>query len=186
MGSPLHLPHEWECSATTCSRILQRFIGFLLPRIWFSDWSDLSDGSENQSWALPLIGSWRGLSYSWFFAPFVKIRGLKTSTIFLLFPFQEGHKIEHERERAPHPAFLSVGFLIASTDTIRMSADSIRKPADRIRKLTGGIRLQTSRKMKKSSFFEVKNYKNRKILPKTILQNPPIKKKFGRSTLFSS
>jgi len=39
--------------------------------------------------------------------------------------------------------------------------------------------------MKKSAVFEVKNYKNRKISPKTILQNPPTKKKFGRSTLFS-
>ena len=99
----------------------------------------------------------------------MKIRGLKTSTDFLLFPFHEGHKIEHERERAPHPILLSVGFLIASTDTIRMSADRIRKPADTIRKLAGGIRPQKSRKMKKSSFFEVKNYKNRKISPKTIL-----------------
>jgi len=39
--------------------------------------------------------------------------------------------------------------------------------------------------MKKSAVFEVKNYKNRKIFPKTILQNPPTKKNFGRSTLFS-
>ena len=111
--------------------------------------------------------------------------GLKISTIFLLFPFHEGHKIEHERERSPHPILLSIGFLIASTDTIRMSADRIRKPADTIRKLTGGIRPKTSRKMKKSSFFEVKNYKNRKISPKTILQNPPPKKFFGISPLFS-
>ena len=110
--------------------------------------------------------------------------GLKISTIFLLFPFHEGHKIEHERERAPHPILLSVGFLIASTDTIRMSADRIRKPADTIRKLTGRIRPQTSRKMKKSAVFEVKNYKNRKISPKTILQNPPPKKNFGRFPLF--
>ena len=115
----------------------------------------------------------------------MKIRGLKTSTDFLLFPFHEGHKIEHERERAPHPILLSVGFLIASTDTIRMSADRIKKPADTIRKLTGRIRPKTSRKMKKSAVFEVKNYKNRKISPKTILQNPPTKKNFGRSTLFS-
>ena len=49
MGSPLHLPHEGECSATTCSRILQRLIGFLLSRIWFSDWSDQSDSSDIQS-----------------------------------------------------------------------------------------------------------------------------------------
>ena len=115
----------------------------------------------------------------------MSFRGLKTSTDFLLFPFHEGHKIEHERERAPHPILLSVGFLIASTDTIRMSADRIKKPADTIRKLTGRIRPKTSRKMKKSAVFEVKNYKNRKISPKTILQNPPTKKKFGHSTLFS-
>ena len=111
--------------------------------------------------------------------------GLKISIILLLFPFHEDHKIEHEKERAPHPILLSIGFLIASTDTIRMSADRIRKPADTIRKLTGGIRPRTSRKMKKAVFFEVKNYKNRKISLKTILQNPPPKKKFGRSTLFS-
>ena len=49
MGSPLHLPHEGECSATTCSRILQQFIGFLLSRIWFSDGSDQSDQSDIQS-----------------------------------------------------------------------------------------------------------------------------------------
>ena len=66
----------------------------------------------------------------------MKIRGLKTSTDFLLFSFHEGHKILHERERAPHPILLSVSFLIASTNTIRMSADRIRKPADTIRKLT--------------------------------------------------
>ena len=48
MGSPLHLPHEGECSAATCSRILQRLIGFLLPQLWFSDQSDQSDQSENQ------------------------------------------------------------------------------------------------------------------------------------------
>jgi hypothetical protein len=41
-----------------------------------------------------------------------------------------------------------------------------------------------SRKMKKSAVFEVKNYKNRKISPKTILQNPPPKKNFGKFPLF--
>ncbi len=111
--------------------------------------------------------------------------GLKISTIFLLFLFHEDHKSSHERERAPHPAFLSADTIRLSADFLIASADRIRKPADTIRKVTGGIRLQTSRKMKKSSFFEVKNYKNRKISPKTILQNPPTKKKFGRSTLFS-
>ena len=49
MGSPLHLPHEGECSAATCLGFSDNFIGFLLPRIWFSDRSDQSDQSENQS-----------------------------------------------------------------------------------------------------------------------------------------
>ena len=111
--------------------------------------------------------------------------GLKISTKFSLFSFHKGHKILHERERAPHPAFLRADTIRLSADFLIASADRIRKPADTIRKLTGGIRPRTSRKMKKSSFFEVKNYKNRKISPKTILQNPPTKKKFGRSTLFS-
>jgi len=110
--------------------------------------------------------------------------GFKISTIFLLFPFQEGHKSSHERERAPHPVFLSADTIRLSADFLITSADRIRKPADTIRKLTGGIRLQTSRKMKKSAVFEVKNYKNRKISPKTILQNPPSKKNFGRFPLF--
>ena len=111
--------------------------------------------------------------------------GLKISIEFSLSPSHESHKILHERERATHPAFLRADTIRLSADFLIASADRIRKPADTIRKLTGGIRLQTSRKMKKSSFFEVKNYKNRKISPKTILQNPPTKKKFGRSTLFS-
>ena len=74
------------------------------------------------------------------FAPFVLLRGLKISTKFLLFPSHERHKSAHKRERSNNSAFLRVGFLIASTSTIRLSADRIRKPADRIRKLTKRIR----------------------------------------------
>ncbi len=87
------------------------------------------------------------------FAPFVNIRGLKTSIEFPLFPSHEAHKAAHERERANNSAFLRVGFLIASASTIRLSADSIRKPADRIRKLTKRIRkifIKSSRKNAKS------------------------------------
>ena len=114
----------------------------------------------------------------------MKIRGLKTSTDFLLFPFHEGHKILHERERTTHPAFLLADTIRLSADSLIASADRIRKPADTIRKLTGRIRPQTNRKMNKSAVFEVKNYKNWKISPKTILQNPPPKKNFGRFPLF--
>ena len=116
----------------------------------------------------------------------MKIRGLKTSTIFLLFHSHERHKSSHEKEKANHPVFLSADTIRLSADFLITSADRIRKPADTIRKLTGGIRLQTSRKMKKSSFFEIKNYKNQKISPKTILKNPPPKIFFGISPLLSS
>ena len=74
------------------------------------------------------------------FAFFVNIRGLKISIEFLFFSSHEAHKAAHERERANNFAFLRVGFLIASTSTIRLSADSIRKPADTIRKMTKRIR----------------------------------------------
>ena len=110
--------------------------------------------------------------------------GFKISIIFLLSPSHESHKILHERERSPHPAFLRADTIRLSADSLIASADRIRKPADTIRKQTGRIRPRTSRKMRKSSFFEVKNYKNRKISPKTILQNPPPKKNFGRFPLF--
>ena len=110
--------------------------------------------------------------------------GFKISTIFLLSPSHESHKILHERERATHPAFLFADTIRLSADSLIASADRIRKPTNTIRKLTGGIRPRTSRKMKKSAVFEVKNYKNRKIFPKTILQNPPTKKNFGRFPLF--
>ena len=106
------------------------------------------------------------------------------SIIFLLSPSHESHKILHEKEQATHPAFLRADTIRMSADSLIASADRIRKPADTIRKLTGRIRPQTSRKMRKSEVFEVKNYKNRKISPKTILQNPPSKKNFGRISLF--
>ena len=117
-------------------------------------------------------------------APFWKYMGLKISTIFSLYPSHESHKILHERERATHPAFLRADTIRLSADSLIASADRIRKPADTIRKQTGWIRPQTSRKMKKSAVFEVKNYKNRKISPKNLLQNPPPKKNFGRFPLF--
>ena len=71
----------------------------------------------------------------------MKIRGLKISTDFLLFPSHKRLKIEHERERAKKATFLCADFLIASAGTIRLSADRIRKPADTIRKLTERIRM---------------------------------------------
>ena len=107
------------------------------------------------------------------------------STYFSLSLSHESYKILHERERATHPAFLRSDTIRLSADSLIASADRIRKPANTIRKLAGRIRPQTSRKMRKSAVFEVKNQKNSKISPKTILQNPPTKKNFGRSTLFS-
>ena len=106
------------------------------------------------------------------------------SIIFLLSLSHESHKILHERERATHPAFLLADTIRLSADSLIASADRIRKSADTIRKLTGGIRLQTSRKMRKSAVFEVKNQKISFFSPKTILQNPPPKKNFGRFPLF--
>lgn len=76
------------------------------------------------------------------FALFVLIRGLKTSTKFLLFPSHEGHKSAHERERANSPTLLRADtirlladFLIASANRIRKPADTIRKPTNRIRRV---------------------------------------------------
>ena len=118
------------------------------------------------------------------FAPFVLLRGLKISIEFSLFPSHEALQSMHERERANNSAFLRADTIRLSADSLIASADRIRKPADTIRKQTGWIRPQTSRKMKKSAVFEVKNYKNRKISPKNLLQNPPPKKNFGRFPLF--
>ena len=70
----------------------------------------------------------------------MKIRGLKLSTDFLLFPSHNRLKIEHERERAKKATFLCADFLIASAGTIRLSTDRIRKPADTIRKLTRRVK----------------------------------------------
>ena len=87
------------------------------------------------------------------FAPFVNIRGLKTSTEFLLFPSHEALQSTHERERAIHPAFLRADTIRLLADSLIASADSIRKPADSIRKLTKRIRkifIKSSRKNAKS------------------------------------
>ena len=75
------------------------------------------------------------------FAPFVLLRGLKTSTDFLLFPSHERHKIAHERERANNSAFLLADTIRLSADFLIASANRIRKPADTIRKLTERIRM---------------------------------------------
>ena len=75
------------------------------------------------------------------FAPFVLLRGHKTSTDFLLFPSHKRHKAEHERERANKPAFLLADTIRLSADFLIASADRIRKPADIIRKLTERIRM---------------------------------------------
>ena len=114
------------------------------------------------------------------FASFVNIRGLKISIEFLFFSSHEALQSTHERERAIHPAFLRVGFLIASASTIRLSADSIRKPADRIRKLTKRIRkifIKSSRKNAKS--LKISTF--RRISPdSSCLQNQKCCKDFGR------
>ena len=88
------------------------------------------------------------------FALFVLIRGLKTSTKFLLFPSHEGHKSAHERERANNLPLLRADtirlladFLIASANRIRNPADTIRKPTNRIRRVFS----KNGRKNQKSS-----------------------------------
>ena len=96
------------------------------------------------------------------FALFVLIRGLKTSTKFLLFPSHEGHKSAHERERANSPTLLRADtirlladFLIASANRIRKPADTIRKPTERIRRFC----IKNARKNRKSHensrFFKI-------------------------------
>ena len=84
----------------------------------------------------PLWGRWRGLPYSCFFAPFVKIRGLNSVKNILTFFSHKRHKILHERERATHPAFLRADTIRLSADFLIAPANRIRKPADRIRKPT--------------------------------------------------
>ena len=74
------------------------------------------------------------------FAPFVNIRGLKTSIEFPLFPSHEAHKAAHERERANNIPFSRINTIRLLADFLIASADSIRKPADRIRKMTKRIR----------------------------------------------
>lgn len=96
------------------------------------------------------------------FALFVLIRGLKTSTKFLLFPSHEGHKSAHERERANNLPLLRADtirlladFLIALADRIRKPADTIRKPTERIRRFC----IKNARKNRKthenSRFFKI-------------------------------
>ena len=86
------------------------------------------------------------------FAPFVLLRGLKTSTDFLLFPSHKRLKIEHERERAKKATFLCADFLIASAGTIRLSADRIRKPADTIRKKTKRVKKLFTKNTRRERF----------------------------------
>ena len=91
------------------------------------------------------------------FAPFVLLRGLKTSIDFLLFPSHKRLKIEHERERAKKATFLCADFLIASAGTIRLSADRIRKPADTIRKLTKRVKKLFTKNTRKERDFLIKS-----------------------------
>ena len=87
------------------------------------------------------------------FAPFVNIRGLKTSIEFLFFSSQEAHKAAHERERANNIPFSRINTIRLSADFLIASADSIRKPADTIRKMTKRIRkifIKSSRKSAKN------------------------------------
>ena len=74
------------------------------------------------------------------FAPFVNIRGLKTSIEFPLFPSHEAHKAVHERERANNFPLSRANTIRLLADSLIASADSIRKPADTIRKMTKRIR----------------------------------------------
>ena len=69
------------------------------------------------------------------------LRGLKTSTYFLLSPSYERLKSAHERERANKLAFLLADTIRLLADSLIASADRIRKPADTIRKLTERIRM---------------------------------------------
>ena len=74
------------------------------------------------------------------FAPFVLLRGLKTSTEFPLFPSHEAHKAAHERERTSNVPLSRANTIRLLADFLIASADSIRKPADTIRKMTKRIR----------------------------------------------
>ena len=91
------------------------------------------------------------------FAPFVLLRGLKTSTDFLLFSSHKRHKIAHERERAKKVTFLCADFLIASASTIRLSTDRIRKPADTIRKMTKRVKKLFTKNTRKERDFLIKS-----------------------------
>ena len=114
------------------------------------------------------------------FAPFVNIRGLKTSIEFPLFPSHEAHKAAHERERVNNFAFLCANTIRLSADSLIASADSIRKPAGRIRKMTKRIKkifIKSSRKNAKS--LKISTF--RKISPDfSYLQNQKCHENFGR------
>ena len=91
------------------------------------------------------------------FAPFVLLRGLKTSTDFLLFPSHKRHKIAHERERANKLAFLLADTIRLSADFLIASADRIRKPADTIRKLTKRVKKLFTKNTRKERDFLIKS-----------------------------
>ena len=114
------------------------------------------------------------------FAPFVNIRGLKTSIEFPLSSSQEAHKAAHERERANNIPFSRANTIRLSADFLIASADSIRKPADRIRKMTKRIRkifIKSSRKNAKS--LKISTF--RKISPDfSCLQNQKYYENFSR------
>ena len=133
--SPLHLPHEGECSVLVLG--WGRPVGRIGP-------SRTGPTSPTRP---------RAHADSCSFAPFVPFRGLKTSIEFPLFPSHEAHKAAHERERANNSAFLRADTIRLSADSLIASADSIRKPADTIRKMTKRIRkifIKSSRKNAKS------------------------------------
>ena len=94
---------------------------------------------------------------SFSFAPFVKIRGLKLSTDFLLFPSHKRLKIEHERERANKLAFLLADTIRLSADFLIASADRIRKPADTIRKMTKRVKKLFIKNTRKERDFLIKS-----------------------------
>ena len=64
----------------------------------------------------PLWGRWRGFPYSWFFAPFVKIRGLNSVKNLLTFilsqtpqnPPRKGYQLSTDRIRALNPWLFTI------------------------------------------------------------------------------
>ena len=160
--SPLHLPHKGECSALVLGRV--RPVGRIGPS---------RTGPTSPTRQSPNTDSCS-------FAPFVNIRGLKTSIEFPLFPSHEAHKAAHERERANNFPLSRANTIRLLADSLIASADSIRKPADRIRKMTKRIRnifIKSSRKTLKS--LKISTF--RRISPDfSCLQNQKCCKDFGR------